>query len=245
MSRFPAQPSGRTAFRCPELTNELIVADGIPVEPPVIAESASTKPRRWRWFMAGVLSTVLIAGGVFGVIEATKPKGVTPATKAQGVTPASINAAMAKFCAKGSVVGTVGLAQTSESEWPVANNAVGSLRCWTADENLLVYVDFFCSAFDENSTITGHFGTGDFPLSSGFASIGKGYIGRYYYSKPHNGLSDVGETRITEGQFMNWMTATFGAKPISHGFPVQRWTETLPSITLESFGSPKPIVDEP
>ena len=74
--------------------------------------------------MAGVLSTVLVAGGVVGIVEVTKPKGVTPA---------SINAAMAKFCGKKTVYVTIGLEDTTK-HWGASNKrahsgVVGSIYC--------------------------------------------------------------------------------------------------------------------
>ena len=215
------------------MTNELDSPDGIPVEPPVYSESALTKPRRWRWFMAGVLSTILAVGGVVGVVEATKAKGVTPASKAPGATPASINAAMAKFCGKGSVSAAVGGSQVNGL---MQSNAVASLSCTTSDETVHVWAYFYRTAFDENTTLAGGYAE---RYGSGYVSIGRGFIAFF-------GCWDRScSPRMTEGQIVNWMTQTFGMEPVSRRFPVQRWTETLSPITLESFGSPKPILDKP
>jgi hypothetical protein len=194
--------------------------------------------------MAGVLSTVLVAGGVVGVVEATKPKGVTPASKAQGATPASINAAMTKVCWPHTTGVTLGRAAVQrDSLMPAYGLSVARMSCESRfgqeDGTLIIY--FYRTAFDENDTLTSKL---DFHMESE-VSVGKGFIAIAFES---NGPAQAGKGL---GRVGNWMTKTFGVVPtigIFHRFnqyPLQHWTDTLPPITLESFGSPKPIAYKP
>lgn len=185
--------------------------------------------------MAGVLSTVLVAGGVVGIVEVTKPKGVTPA---------SINAAMAKFCGKNKVHVTLGIAAiTNRADNDLKQSQPAAEAHCGPNSGLYVLVYFFRSSFDENKlvktlvnrTYWKPVGNRTFHLAT--YSIGKGFVATFRY--PNNGAS------FSEGQVVNWATSVFGVVPKSSNFATQHWTETLPPITLESFGSPKPTVYKP
>lgn len=185
--------------------------------------------------MAGVLSTVLVAGGVFGVTEATKPKGVTPA---------SINAAMAKFCGKrATAVAGFEATRRSISGWSeIKDFTPAAAATCTNASGVAVFAFFFRTSFDENNMANQlHEHASKWDEYGNYAvpawSIGTGVIGTFRFpSKIHT---------QSVGQVANWMATTFGVLPVTRNFSNQDWTNTLPPITLESFGSPKPIVDKP
>ena len=185
--------------------------------------------------MAGVLSTVLVAGGVVGIVEVTKPKGVTPA---------SINAAMAKFCGK-RVTASAGFQATRRtlSGWSeIKDFTPTAVAFCTNKSGIEIMAFFFRTSFDENNMANqlhehasqwDEYGTYAVPAWS----IGNGVIGTFRFpTKIHT---------QSVGQVANWMAQTFGVLPVTRNFPNQDWTNTLPPITLESFGSPKPFVDKP
>ncbi len=182
---------------------------------------SKAKPRRWRFFIATLLSTVLVAGGVFGVVEATKAKGVTPA---------NINAAMAKFCSKDRdekpLVTFLGPQTTAK------NTTI--IECASTQKRVKVEAFFFRTAQEENAFLNGKSDLSMYDL--GYDSVGKGVVASFACWERNCG------PRMTCRQIVIWMPETFGVKPIPHGLPKQRWKQTLPPITLPSFGLREPRV---
>ena len=158
-------------------------------------------------------------------------------------TPLSINKALGYSCKsdlmKGRAAVVVGSAAVSKfSKNSQVTNASALWYCRQGD--VLIWVWFYRTAFDENSSIDAFDNDWTFACITGNCYkepvqfyVGKGFVA--YYGWPNNTVS------TTEGSLNSKLSKVFRVFPSSSNLRKQKWTEVLPQITLESFGSPEPV----
>jgi len=158
------------------------------------------------------------------------------------INPASVNAALTKACGK--TIVTIGgtntakffsqTGQPSKSDLSVFRHASAMILCAMKDETVIA-VAFFRNAQDENFVLnTGN----DSSPEKAYDWVGWGFDATVVPK----------DKSLPTGDILTFMNETFQTRPIilsSRNIPVQQWTETLPPITMESFGLPRPTVYKP
>lgn len=175
---------------------------------------------------------IFVAGAITVAVDKSKPRG-----NETTVTAASIYKAMEKWSSAGVVV-DYGVQQVQQKNSSGDTTGVADLMSCHQD-SVIIDVLFFRTSFDENHYLSGFSsgmqwtGTSAKTYSNPvLVSVGPGFV--TFFGWPKKGQT------TTEGQVVDWMTATFGTQPTSSGWPVQKWNGVLSAVRYKSIGALRP-----
>jgi len=195
-------------------------------------EIPMTKKNYGKWLLTSIVAVALVLTTIIGLNKKSS----------SGPTPASINQALGSSCKSDVMKGTAAVVVGSKVVSMYAKNSgiSNASALWVCKQgDVWIWVWFYRTAFDENSSIDAFDKSWTFACTAGPCYkepvqfyVGKGFVA--YYAWPNN------ENSTTEGLLISRLSRVFDVFPSSSNLKKQKWTEVLPQITIESFGSPRP-----